>query len=134
MTAVSVLCRLFAGEKRSNEVIKRSVGQLMKHMPEWRPRDGNKLSTINVYYWYYGTFAMFQFGGAYWRKWNDEMQDVLLKTQRKIGDDQGGCEDGSWDPIGEWGAAGGRVYSTAMGALTLEVYYRYERAKGGQGF
>ena len=38
-----------------------------------------------------------------------------------------GCEDGSWDPVGEWGAAGGRVYSTAICAMTLEVYYRYLR-------
>ena len=43
-------------------------------------------------------------------------------------------EDGSWDPIGEWGLAGGRVYSTAIGAMTLEVYYRFTRAQEGTGF
>ena len=40
-------------------------------------------------------------------------------------------EDGSWDPIGEWGIAGGRVYSTAIGAMTLEVYYRFRRLQSG---
>jgi hypothetical protein len=32
---------------------------------------------------------------------------------------------GSWDPDPLWGGYGGRVYSTAVGALCLEVYYRY---------
>ena len=37
---------------------------------------------------------------------------------------------GSWDPKGPWGPDGGRVYSTAMMALCLEVYYRYDRVFG----
>ena len=44
------------------------------------------------------------------------------------------CEDGSWDPIDEWGTAGGRVYATALGAMTLEVYYRFIRTQQGEGF
>ena len=36
------------------------------------------------------------------------------------------CLYGSWDPEEcVWGEKGGRVYTTAIGALTLEVYYRY---------
>jgi hypothetical protein len=45
---------------------------------------------------------------------------MLLEHQRRGADD-----DGSWDPVGVWCGKGGRVYSTAMGALCLEVYYRY---------
>jgi hypothetical protein len=37
------------------------------------------------------------------------------------------CYAGSWDPSGPWGTAGGRVYSTALLTLCLEVTYRYER-------
>ena len=34
--------------------------------------------------------------------------------------------DGHWSPEGaRWGGRGGRVYTTALGALCLEVYYRY---------
>jgi hypothetical protein len=43
-----------------------------------------------------------------------------------------GCRRGSWDPMENlWDHQGGRVYSTALAVLTLEVYYRYtsERAK-----
>jgi hypothetical protein len=45
---------------------------------------------------------------------------TLLGSQRAEGDDAG-----SWDPNDVWGGHGGRVYTTAMGALCLEVYYRY---------
>jgi hypothetical protein len=36
-----------------------------------------------------------------------------------------GPHAGSWDPDPVWGGHGGRVYATAVAALTLEVYYRY---------
>ena len=134
MTAVSVLCRLFGGESRSKEEIKKGAFVLIKHPPKWQLRQGKVQSTINFYYWYYATLAMFQYGSGLWKEWNEAMQKALLPTQRRFDDTkEGGCEDGSWDPIDEWGLAGGRVYTTALGALTLEVYYRYERAKEGKG-
>ncbi len=125
MTAVGVLCRIFAGELRSSEPIKKGVRILMAEPPEWKLARGKTgLSKINMYYWYYATYAMFQYGGPDWKKWNDAMLPTLLDSQRV-----GGCEDGSWDPIDEWGPAGGRVYSTAINAMTLEVYYRFTRAQ-----
>ena len=131
MTAVSVLCRLFAGQSRNNETIKKGViNVLTKHPPKWQKREGKVLSTINFYYWYYATLAMFQYGGGLWKEWNEKMLTALVPTQRVLNQPQGrSCEDGSWDPIDEWSLAGGRVYVTAMGALTLEVYYRFERTQ-----
>ena len=38
-------------------------------------------------------------------------------------------EHGSWDPVGAWGSAGGRVYATAINCLTLQVWTRYQRIK-----
>ena len=102
----------------------------MKEPPTWREQKGRSLSKINLYYWYYATYALFQFGGNEWRTWNKGMQEALLRTQRQGNID----EDGSWDPIGEWGLAGGRVYSTAIGAMTLEVFYRFERHREGVDF
>ncbi len=136
MTAVAVLCRLFSGESRTDPVIKRGVDILMAHKPQWREQDGKKLSTINIYYWYYASYAMFQFGGKMWEDWNKDMIEALVSTQRQEFDPETKephCVDGSWDPIGEWGIAGGRVYSTAIGAMTLEVYYRFTRANEGIG-
>lgn len=120
MTAVSVLCRIFCGRKRSDKKVKQGVEILMKNLPDYnRPKNDR----VNFYYWYYGTYAMFQVGGPNWKKWNDAMKKALLETQRtgRI------CQDGSWDPVGEWCIVGGRVYATAINALTLEIYYRYER-------
>lgn len=142
MTGVGVLCRLLAGESRRSPLVRSGVRILLAHPPLWsdshasdargadaRGRDarggdarGRGLSTINLYYWYYGSYALFHYGGAEWSLWNVPMKEALIGAQRR-----GGDEDGSWDPIGEWGIAGGRVYATAIGAMTLEVYARYER-------
>jgi hypothetical protein len=66
---------------------------------------------------------MFQIGGDYWKKWNTAMKAMLLPQQRKDGDFAG-----SLDPPGGWDdECGGRVYTTAMSALCLEVYYRYSK-------
>ena len=124
MTAVSVICRIFTGEKRSEDAIRKGAKILEDSPPNWD--EPSNIRKCNFYYWYYGTYAMFQVGGDKWHKWNKQMQNSLLPRQR-----QRGCEDGSWDPVGEWCLAGGRVYATAIGALTLEIYYRYERAQGG---
>ena len=64
---------------------------------------------------------MFQVGGDSWKQWNAKLKDLLVEKQCK-----GGPElDGSWDPVERCGWIGGRAYTTAMGALCLEVYYRY---------
>ncbi len=128
MTAVGVLCRIFSGESRSSSTIRNGVKILMAHTPKWQEQKGRSLSTINFYYWYYGSYALFQFGGPEWKKWNEEMQKALLETQRA---GETICEDGSWDTLCEWGLAGGRVYATALGAMTLEVHYRCARLRDG---
>jgi len=75
---------------------------------------------VNMYYWYYGTMAMYLSGGQEWDRWNQQMKATLLDSQVTNGANQG-----SWEPNGLWAGYGGRTYSTAMAALTLEVYYRY---------
>ena len=46
--------------------------------------------TGNVYFWYYGTLAMFRAGGDDWLRWNEAMKRTLLPAQAR---------DGSWEPI-----------------------------------
>jgi len=55
------------------------------------------------------------------------MKAAVVSSQRKDG-----SATGSWDPIGPWGFSGGRVYSTALGVLCLEVYFRYARVLGAR--
>lgn len=124
MTAVGMMARIIVGESpQRSRVIQKGAKLLMALAPEWDVRDGS----IDMLYWTWGTQAMFHVGGTWWRLWNTALKKALLPNQRK---DTTFCEyKGSWDPIGPWGPDGGRVYSTAMCALCLETYYRYERIK-----
>ena len=126
MTAVGVLARIFMGEDpRKSEVVKKGAALCAKLPPTWNPADGS----IDMYYWYYATLAMFQVGGRSWGGWKKAMEPSMIETQRK---DTDYCAfKGSWDPVGPWGLDGGRVYSTAIMALCLEVFFRYERVFTG---
>lgn len=75
----------------------------------------------NYYYWYYGSLAMHQNQGDPWKKWNQRLQPILLRNQVRTNR----RNDGSWDPVGEWGFQAGRPVITALATLSLEVYYRY---------
>ena len=75
-----------------------------------------------MYYWYYGSLAMFQVGGKPWKTWNIALQEALLHIQ-----ETSGGAAGSFPPIDPWGGAAGRVYATAICALTLETPFRFAR-------
>ncbi|MHC5039782.1 MAG: prenyltransferase/squalene oxidase repeat-containing protein [Planctomycetota bacterium] len=120
MTALAVLSRIYIlGTRAVNRPEILGGGTLLVQKPPlWDAEAG----TIDMLYWHFGTMAMFQLGRMYWKAWNPPMKTATVTTQ--VG---AGCEKGSWDPAGIWGAAGGRVYATAINVLTLEVYYRYGR-------
>ena len=87
---------------------------------------GSLEQNINLYLWYNCTMAMFQVGGKPWERWNRAVRDRVIGLQV-----QGeGCDRGSWPPDDQYGTQGGRVYSTALAVLTLEVYYRFQRIAG----
>ena len=69
----------------------------------------------------------FQMGNPFWKQWNEALKKTLLPNQCKGGplDGSANDKDGSWDLLCRADKAGGRVYTTAVGALCLEVYYRY---------
>ena len=48
------------------------------------------------------------------------MRDYLIATQ-----DRRGHQTGSWHFKDKHGSVGGRLYTTAMSIMILEVYYRY---------
>jgi len=124
MTAVGLLSRFFLGQDpKETPIMEKHADLLVKSLPEWDP-DG--LSN-DMYYWYYGSYSMFQMGGRHWETWNKAMKKAVLDSQRKDGSSKG-----SWDPIGPWGFSGGRVYSTALGVLCLEVYFRYSSLLGAR--
>lgn len=76
-----------------------------------------------VYGIYYGTLAAFQQQGKVWSAWNPAMKRTLVGSQLSGDAKELG---GSWNPSHDHtGEIGGRVYTTALHALCLEVYYRY---------
>lgn len=112
MTAEAACCRFFLG-------VDETPGQraeLTEFLLEQLPGEGN----VDFYYWYYGTLALFQRQGEPWKAWNTALQEQLLDRQSGSGEFAG-----SWDPDKVWGSHGGRIYSTALATLCLEVYYRY---------
>jgi hypothetical protein len=78
----------------------------------------------DAYYWYYATQVMYQVGGERWEAWNGRLRELLVTSQ-----EQTGPLAGSWNPKGavpdRWGAEAGRLYTTCMHLLMLEVYYRH---------
>ena len=113
MTAEALACRLLIGFPLSAAAQREAKSMIMSNLP------GAKQD--NVYYWYYATLALFQLQDADWMRWNQALKQRLLASQLPAYDEQAG----SWDPDMLWGGYGGRVYSTAMSCLCLEVYYRY---------
>jgi len=122
MTGVGMLARIFMGDDpRKDPVIKKGADLCAKLLPTWNTSDGS----IDMYYWYYATLALFQVGGEPWRKWEEAISSSLVPNQRMDGNH---CSfKGSWDPVDPWGPDGGRVYSTALLCMCLEVAYRYDR-------
>jgi len=124
LTSVALLCRFFLGQEPETEPnMKLHAELLLRTLPEWDPEGFG----CDMYYWYYGSYAMYQMGGKYWKQWRKALEQTVLASQRKDGSSKG-----SWDPVGPWGYAGGRVYSTATMVLCLEAYYRYARVLGGR--
>ena len=84
-------------------------------------------SNRNLYYWYYATLALQQNqhqspeDTSSWESWNHALTTALIATQES---------DGSWDADTVWGGYGGKVYTTSLSALCLEVYYRYSPVQG----
>lgn len=114
MTAEALFCRQMLGLDNDQSATDEAARFLLSNRPS--------RSTLNLYYWYYGTLAMHQRGGQDWDQWNIAMRDLVISEQRTLGP-----QAGSWDPRGVWGTYGGRIYSTAVATLSLEVYYRYLR-------
>jgi len=110
--AIGLLCRMYLGWAKDHQGIIGGVQDLNATGPVQG----------NMYYNYYATQVMKHFGGEPWKAWNPRMRDSLVNSQS-----QNGHTKGSWHFAGgDRGASkGGRLYCTAMSAMTLMVYYRH---------
>jgi len=123
MTAEALFCRQLldaAGLVITNQASTvEAVEMISQELPTAERR--------NLYFWYYASLALHRGqhesaeAAAAWQDWNHALKSALLSTQQ---------DDGSWSESTVWGGYGGRVYSTAISAMCLEVYYRYSPAEG----
>jgi len=109
-SAVGLLCRMYLGWDEKTAGLKKGVQLLADTGP----------SKNDEYYNYYATQVMHHWGGEAWTAWNNVMREQLIDTQVKEG-----VASGTWKPIGGHGAAAGRLYTTCLNVMTLEVYYRH---------
>ncbi len=131
LTAVGLLCRYYLnGWGPNSPGLRDGVDYLIKeHPPEEK-------QPFDMYYYYYATqVAHFREGEEWAKQWNPKMRDMLVKKQ--VNDVNKPQVDGSWDKDDTWiGDSCGRMGTTAMAVLTLEVYYRhlplYNRGTGGK--
>jgi hypothetical protein len=128
MTAEALFARLLMG----NEISAAQASEVCQYLTRQMPDPGNS----DFYFWYYASLSLSQMpdlmkatgqatspegtiAADAWKKWNEQTRDTLIKLQKKDGPG-----DGCWGDT-RWTDRGGRVFSTSLATLTLEVYYRY---------
>jgi hypothetical protein len=115
-TAAALYTRELLGAKTND--LEASVTLLIEEVgvPKW---DGDN-QNLDLYIWYLGTNLAFQQAGQTWKTWNAAMKTALLPNQIKTGDNSG-----SWDAGAK--AHLGRIGTTVLACLCLEIYFRYPR-------
>ncbi len=126
LLGVGYFSQVLLGAGPGDASLEPTAARLERALPRWPATADDPAGVFGAadpLHWYYGGLAAFQRGGGTWKVWNERLKDVLLTHQERRG-----CAAGSWPAVGQTGAKGGRVVTTALGALALEVYYRYPRA------
>jgi hypothetical protein len=132
LTAIGLLCRYYVDGWRA-ETPGFAEGAKGLTRRTLTPVTGRQ---VDLYYYYYATQVVRFYGGEEWKTWNEGpagsdgkrsggLADVLLNLQVRTPTNRG-----SWnqqiDPNGlSFGPQCGRLGTTCMCLLTLEVYYRY---------
>ena len=116
-TAVGLLNQMYLHWSRDHEGLDRGAGNLVDR----------RVSKDDIYFNFYTTLLLHHLQHEAWEDWNSQVQHHLIRTQSTRGH-----EAGSWHFSHVHGNVGGRLYTTAMAVMTLEVYYRYSPLFGSQ--
>ena len=110
-TAMGLLCRIYLGWDRDRDALVRGADFLNAQGP---PKD-------DVLTCFIGTQLMHQLEGRHWKAWNER-----LREQVRGGLVRQEPEQGTWfNPNDVHAKDGGRLYETALSALSRQVYYRH---------
>jgi hypothetical protein len=122
LTAVALLSRQYMGWTPRNPSLLRGVEFMWTKFP---PKD----TEWDMYYYYYATQVVHFVDGPVWhRDWNPPMRGMLLKKQitQQNSPQAKQADYGSWPKDGgHIGSGCGKLGTTALACLTLEVYYRH---------
>ncbi len=110
VTSMAMLSRMYLGWGRDDGDMRACVALIDKGT-----------STENYYTNYFATQVMKNWGGPEWDRWNNRLRDQLIARQ-----ETDGPAKGSWAPQdrADYSKSGGRLLTTCLATLTLEVYYR----------
>jgi hypothetical protein len=114
-TAQGHLVRMLLGTPRRDPTVTLPMEILIRDLPS------TKGFSLDSYFWLAGTLALREHdgpGGPKWRTWEAAVRPAILGIQKGKFE---GCSRGSWDPVDRWSMYGGRVYATAVNALTLQA-------------
>lgn len=139
-TALAVHARLALGSRRNDAVTRKGLDLIVGNLPVYwfesgvgrnRAGLGVTASSVDFHAWMVGTLAVSEAGsGSEWIRWERAMLDALPPHQVTGGND---CARGSWDPSPDrWSRLGGRVFATAVNAVTLSEMAR-RRLSNGSG-
>jgi len=110
-TAVGSLLQMYMGAPLETASLRNGINYLNE----------TGVSETDIYFNYYATQVFRHYGGEDWKEWNSVVRKHLIDTQ----DHSKTHARGSWYFPDKHGQVGGRLYTTAMAVMTLEVYYRY---------
>lgn len=112
VTSMALLSRMYLGWGRDDGDLRAGIALIEK-----------STTTENYYTNYFATQVMKNWGGSPWERWNARIRDELVARQETEGPAKG-----SWAPRdrADYSKSGGRLLTTCLATLTLEVYYRYQ--------
>jgi len=121
--ACGLLARILLGEDaRKTPDIRAGAVRLVKAI-------GKFAADADPAFVWVSSLVCYQVGGRdAWKPMCKALRTYVIDDQRRDG--HACCRRGSWDPRAGPGLAGGRVAATALFAMCLEVYYRYDRVFG----
>lgn len=110
VTSMALLSRMYLGWGHNDGDLRAGIALIAK-----------STATENYYTNYFATQVMKNWGGPEWDRWNARMREDLIARQ-----ETDGPAKGSWASRdrADYSRSGGRLLTTCLATLTLEVYYR----------
>jgi anti-sigma factor RsiW len=114
-TSASAALSLFATDSELTTRSRAYLDEINRGKPDLTEK---RTDRADMRYLFFGSLAMAldqRRGGTAHGPWQSELADTLIRNQQ---------DDGSYTPASDYGALYGRVYATAMAALSIENAYR----------